>query len=65
MIMLGEKLGSGSTDRSAGLRVVSEAIFLRSSRVYPMLLMAYERLPCTWTAHKKRTRDVCELVWKA
>jgi hypothetical protein len=55
MAVLGEKLGDGPMDHSAGLGVVSGALFLRSSRVYLMLFMAYERLPRTWTARRKRT----------
>jgi hypothetical protein len=65
MAVLGEKLGDEPTDHSAGLGVVSEALFLRCSRVRPMLLMAYERLLRTWTAHKKRTRCVRALAWEA
>jgi hypothetical protein len=37
-------------DHSAGLGVVSGALFLESSRVHPTLLMAYERLPRMCTA---------------
>jgi hypothetical protein len=44
MAVLGEKLGDGPTDHSAGLGVVSGALFLRCSRVHPMLLMAYEKV---------------------
>jgi hypothetical protein len=47
MTMLREKLGSGPVDHLAGLGVVSGALFLRSSRVHPTLLMACERLSCT------------------
>jgi hypothetical protein len=47
MAMLGEKLGGGPMDHLAGLRVVSGALFLRSSRVRSTLLMACERLPRT------------------
>jgi hypothetical protein len=47
MAVLGEKLGGGPADHSAGLAVVSEALFLGSSRVRPTLMMAYERLPRT------------------
>jgi hypothetical protein len=65
MAVLGEKLGGGSTDRSVGLRVVLGALFLESSRVCPMLLMACERLPRTWTAHRKRTLDIRGLAWEA
>jgi hypothetical protein len=45
--MLGEKLGGGPTDHSAGLEVVSGALLLRSTRVYPTLLMACEMLSRT------------------
>jgi hypothetical protein len=55
MAMLGEKLGGGPADHSAGLGVVSGALFLRSSRFHPTLLVAYERLPRTGTARRKRT----------
>jgi hypothetical protein len=60
MAMLGEKLSGGPTDHSAGLGVVSGALFLGSSRVCPMLLVACERLPRTGTAHRKRT---CHVGW--
>jgi hypothetical protein len=50
MAMLGEKLSGGPTDHSARLRVVSGALFLESSRVCPMLLMTYKRLPRMGTA---------------
>jgi hypothetical protein len=43
-VVLGEKLGGGPVDHSAGLGVVLGALFLRSSRVRPMLLMVCERL---------------------
>jgi hypothetical protein len=59
MAMLGEKLGGGPVDHSAGLRVVSRSIFLGSSRVRPTLMMACERFPRTWTANRKRTYGVC------
>jgi hypothetical protein len=52
--MLGKKLGGGPADHSTRLGVVSGAIFLGSSRVDPTLLMACERLPRTWTTHRKR-----------
>jgi hypothetical protein len=42
-------------DHSAGLGVVSGALFLGSSRVHPMLSMASERLSCTWTTRMKHT----------
>jgi hypothetical protein len=54
MIVLGEKLGGGPADRSAGvLGIVSGAHFLGSNRVRPTLLMASERLPRMGTAHRK------------
>jgi hypothetical protein len=64
MVVLGEKLGDGPVDHSAGLGVVSGAPFLGSSRVRPMLLMACERLPRTWTARRKRTRGIRALAWE-
>jgi hypothetical protein len=65
MAILEEKLGGGPADRSVGLRVMSEALFLRSSRVRSMLLMACKRLSRTWTARKKCTRGVCGLTCEA
>jgi hypothetical protein len=65
MAILGEKLGGGPADHSAGLRVVSGALFLRSSRVRLILLMACKRLPRTETARMKRTLGVWGLVWEA
>jgi hypothetical protein len=62
MTVLGKKLGGGPADHSAGLKVVSGALFLRSSRVRPTLIMAYERLPRTGTAHRKRTSGVRRLT---
>jgi hypothetical protein len=58
MTMLEEKLGGGPADHLVALGVVSGALFLQSSRVRPTLLMAYERLPPTWTARRKHTRGV-------
>jgi hypothetical protein len=59
MVILGEKLCGGPVDGLAGvLGIVSGALFLRSSRVCPMLLMASERLSRTWTAHRKHMCDV-------
>jgi hypothetical protein len=46
MVVLREKLGGRPMDHSAGLGVVSGALFLGSSRVHRTLLMAYESLPC-------------------
>jgi hypothetical protein len=40
MVVLGGKLGGGPVDHSAGLGVVSGALFLGSSKVRPTLLMA-------------------------
>jgi hypothetical protein len=65
MAVLGEKLGGGPADHSAGLGVMSGALFLGSNRVHPTLLLAYERLPCTGTAHRKRTSGVHGLAWEA
>jgi hypothetical protein len=65
MAMLGEKLGGGPVDHSAGLGVVSGALFLESSRVRPTLLMCCERLPRTRTTHRKRMREVRGLAWEA
>jgi hypothetical protein len=65
MAVLGEKLGGGPADHSVGLGVVSGALFLESSRVRPMLLMAYERLRCTRTARRKRALGLRGLVWEA
>jgi hypothetical protein len=48
-----------------GWGVVSGALFLRSSRVRPTLLVACERLPCTGTARRKRTLGIRGLAWKA
>jgi hypothetical protein len=63
MVTLGEKLGSGPTDQSADmLGIMSAALFLRSSRVRPMMLIASERLPHTWTARRKGTCGVCGLA---
>jgi hypothetical protein len=54
MVVLGEKLGRGPADRSAGaLGIVSGALFLRSSRVHPTLMIASKRLPCMLTAYRK------------
>jgi hypothetical protein len=49
MAVFGEKLSGGPADYSAGLGVVSGALFVESSRVRPTLLMACERLPPMWT----------------
>jgi hypothetical protein len=65
MAVLGEKLGGGPADHSAGLGVVLGALFLRSSRVRPTLLVAYERLPRTGTARRMRTSSVHGLAWEA
>jgi hypothetical protein len=66
MVVLGEKLGGGPTDRSADvLGIVSGALFLGSSRVRLMVLMASERLPHTWTTRRKRTCGVCGLAREA
>jgi hypothetical protein len=62
MAVLGDKLGGGPVDHSAGLEVVSGALFLRSSRVRPTLLVACKMLPCTGTAHRKRTPGVRDVL---
>jgi hypothetical protein len=63
--MLGGKLGDGPTDHSAELGVVLRVLFLWSSRVRPTLWMACKMLPRTWTACRKLTLGVHELVWEA
>jgi hypothetical protein len=65
MAVLGDKLGGGPVDHSAGLRVMSGAPFLWSSRVCPTLMMACERLPCTCTARRKHVYGVRGLVREA
>jgi hypothetical protein len=66
MVVLGDKLGGGHVDQSAGvLRIVSGAPFLRSSRVCPTLVMVSERLPRTWTVHIKRTCGIRGLAQEA
>jgi hypothetical protein len=62
MAVLGEKLGGGPMDHSAGLGVVSRAIFLGSSRVRPTLLIACERFPHMWTARRKRMCGIRGLI---
>jgi hypothetical protein len=62
MVVLEGKLGGGPTNHLAGLRVVSGALFLGSSRVHSTLLVACERLPRTGTARRKRTSGV--LDWR-
>jgi hypothetical protein len=63
--VLGEKLGGGPMDHSAGLGVVLGAFFLRSSRVRPTLLVACERLPRIGTVRRKRTPGIRGLAWEA
>jgi hypothetical protein len=66
MVVLGEKICGGPANQSADvLRIVSGALFLRSSMIYLTLLMASERLPHTWTARRKRSCGICGLVQKA
>jgi hypothetical protein len=65
MTVLGEKLGGRPADHSAGLWVVSVALFLKSSRVRPTLLMVGERLSHIWTARSKCTRGMRGLAWEA
>jgi hypothetical protein len=65
MVVLGEKLGDRPTDQSAGvLEIMLGALFLRSSRVRPTLLMASERLPRVWTARRMRTCGIHCLAWE-
>jgi hypothetical protein len=64
MTMLGEKLGGRPADYSAGLGVVSGALFLESSRVRPTLLVACKRLPRTGTARRKRMSSIRGLAWE-
>jgi hypothetical protein len=65
MVVLGEKLGGRSVDRPADmLRIVSRAIFLRSSRVRLTMLGQRERLPRTGIVREKRTSGVCGPVQK-
>jgi hypothetical protein len=65
MAVLGEKLGGGPTDHSIGLGVVSGALFVRSSRDRPTLLVACERLPRIGTTHRKCTSSIRGLAWEA
>jgi hypothetical protein len=65
MTVLGEKLGGRLADHSVGLGVVSGALFLRSSRVRPTLMMPCERLPRMWAARRKHMYDVRRLVREA
>jgi hypothetical protein len=64
MDVLGGKLDGRPADHSAELGV-SGALFLKSGRVHPTLVMASERLPRTWTARRKRTCGVRGLVREA
>jgi hypothetical protein len=64
MVVLGKKLGGRPADHSAGLGVMLRALFLRSSRVRPTLLMACERLSHTWTTRRKHTRGIRGLTWE-
>jgi hypothetical protein len=66
MTVRGDKLGARPTDRSADvLRIVSGALFLRSSRVHPTLLGHYKMLPRMGTARRKRISGIRGLVRKA
>jgi hypothetical protein len=59
VVVLREKLGDGPADWSAGVpRIVSRALFLRSSRLRPTLLGQREKLPRTGTVHEKRMSDI-------
>jgi hypothetical protein len=57
MAVLEEKLGGGPMDHAVGLRVVSGALFLGSSRVHPTLLMACKRY-VDW-----RGKRTCRVGW--
>jgi hypothetical protein len=63
--VLGEKLGDRPADHSAGLSVVSGALFLETSRACLTLLMTYERFSRTGTTRMKRTLGVRGLAWEA
>jgi hypothetical protein len=53
-VVLGEKLGGGPMNWSADVwRIVSKALFLRSSRIHPTLLGQRERLPHMGTARRQ------------
>jgi hypothetical protein len=52
MVVLGEKLGGGPVDHSAGLGLCGSPFF-ESSMVCPTLLMACKRFPRTGTARRK------------
>jgi hypothetical protein len=65
MAVFGEKLGGGPVGHLVGLGVMSGALFLRSSRIRPMLMMACERLPHTWSAGRKHTLSIRGLAWEA
>jgi hypothetical protein len=63
---LGREAECGPADRSPGvLWIVSGALFLRSSEIYPNLSAPHERLPRTGTARRKRTSGVHGLAWEA
>jgi hypothetical protein len=66
MVILGEKLGGRPMDQSARvLGIMSGALFLRSNRVRPTLVMVSERLSHMRTARRKRTCGVRGLAWEA
>jgi hypothetical protein len=66
MVVLGEKLGGGPADRSAGvLGIVLGAFFLRSNWVRPTLLIASKRLPRTGTVCRKSMNGVHGLAREA
>jgi hypothetical protein len=61
--VLGEKLSGEPANQSVSmLGIVSEAIFIWSSRIRPTPLGKCERLPCTGIAHRKRTWTGVESV---
>jgi hypothetical protein len=55
----------GTRKIEGGLAIMSGALFLRSSRVRPTLLVICERLSRTGTARRKRTPDVFGFAWEA
>jgi hypothetical protein len=63
IVWLRREAGYGPMDQSAGvLWIVLGAHFFGSTEICPNLLASRERLPCTGTAHRKRTSGVCGLV---
>jgi hypothetical protein len=63
MVVLGEKLDGGPTDRSDGvLGIVSGVIFLWTSRVCRTLLGQHERFPHTGNGRGKHTCGIHRLA---